>query len=73
MTKPVPPGYFRDPAGHLKRERRDPADRRKTKGSYDGPERRADLRRHADSEIQERELDQMIDEALEEFAADHQH
>ncbi len=65
------PGFFQDHSGEWKKERRASHDRRKRNMSFDHPDRRRSSRRQADLELAEREHKEMIEEALEEFAAEH--
>ena len=71
MSNEIPTGYYRDASGELQRDRRRTScDRRKSHGSAKDGERRDNLRRKTDREIQEREHHDMIADALEEFVAD---
>jgi len=74
MAQRVPTGYYRDSKGELKRDRRQQADRRAVgrRDSGDG-DRRLQPRRAADREFVEREHHDMIEEALAEFASEHEH
>jgi hypothetical protein len=72
VSEEIPEGFYRDHQGDLQRDRRKKADRRANRPSNTDEERRNKLRRHTDEVITEREHHQMIEDALEEFAADHQ-
>jgi len=71
MPGRVPSGYYRDDEGFLRRERRKGGDRRGTGKGWSEPERRGGDRRKANREQIEREFDDMIEDALAEFAAEH--
>ena len=73
MSEQVPSGFYRDGEGTLKRERRHRTDRRKSdpRNSADG-DRRFQPRRSADREFIEREHHAMIEEALAQFAEEHE-
>ncbi|HNV20209.1 MAG TPA: hypothetical protein PLB67_20080 [Candidatus Hydrogenedentes bacterium] len=66
------PGFFKDDSGDWRKERRAGNDRRKRDIPFDHPDRRRGSRRQADLELAEREHRAMIEEALEEFAAEHE-
>lgn len=72
MSGRIPSGYYRDDEGFLRRERRKGGDRRKGNGNWSDSERRRGDRRKANRERMEREYEEMIDDALAEFAADHE-
>ena len=61
-----------DPLGALKRERRGSSERRRPADAYHGEERRNMMRRQSDRLDLEREHDEMIEDALSEFAAEHE-
>jgi hypothetical protein len=63
--------FFHPESGEWRQERRKDSDRRKRDIPFDHEDRRRGSRRHADLEITEREHKKMIEEALEEFAAEH--
>jgi len=63
--------YLHGDTGEWRQERRKDADRRKRDIPFDHEDRRRGSRRRADLEITEREHKEMIEEALEEFAAEH--
>jgi hypothetical protein len=71
MSGQVPAGYYRDAEGALKHDRRKVDRRRGPRADADG-ERRGFSRRAADREFIEREHHSMIEEALTEFAAEHE-
>ena len=71
MSNQVPRGYYVDPLGALKRERRGSSERRVPAEAYRGEERRNKMRRQSDLPDLEREHDEMIEDALSEFAAEH--
>lgn len=62
-----------DPSGALKRERRRNSDRRSTAGVNPAEDRRNKLRRASDRLDLDREHHEMIEDALEEFVAEHEH
>ena len=66
----IPRGQYRDKYGRLQKERRAGADRRHG-GEFEGNERRKMLRRKADREVLDRAHREMIEEALDDFAAEH--
>jgi len=69
----IRPGYYLDAAGVWQTDRRSGRDRREGKPA--GPwenERRCMFRRQVDRERYEREHKQMIEEALTEFAEEHE-
>jgi hypothetical protein len=65
------PGFFRDKEGQWKPDRRASDDRRGRPGSFPHHDRRLHYRRKTDREIMEREARTQIEEALEDFAAEH--
>ena len=71
VSEEIPEGYYRDHQGDLQRDRRKKVDRRANRPANMDGDRRNMLRRHTDEAIMEREHHQMIEDALEEFAADH--
>ncbi len=72
MSSQIPRGYFVDSEGALRRDRRRSSERRSPAGSYPGEDRRNQQRRDGDRGNLEREHHEMIEEALEEFAAEHE-
>ncbi len=73
MTEETRPGYYKDQNGVWQKERRKTPDRRKSAnhGEFPHHDRRTHLRRKADREALERDHREMIEDALEEFAAEH--
>jgi len=71
VTNEIPTGFYQDASGNLKRDRRVKTDRRGPADAWDGVDRRQEGRRHTDYAATEREHDRMIEDALEEFAAEH--
>ena len=66
-------GFYRDSAGVWQPERRSGVDRRAGKPAEPwAHERRGMFRRQADRELYEKEHKQMIEEALEDFAEEHE-
>lgn len=73
MSDHAPAGYYRDRDGNLKRDRRYRTDRRSTTSRAGGDgDRRHKPRRAADRDFVEREHHAMIEEALAEFADEHE-
>ena len=67
------PGYYKDHHGVWQRDRR-LVDRRKNEGESAHKDRRANYgRRKSDEQTLERDHREMIQEALEEFEAEHGH
>lgn len=66
-------GYYQDKFGNLKPDRRTGSDRRGTKASASGRdhERRKMFRRKADRELLDLDHKTAIEEALEDFAEEH--
>lgn len=71
MSGQVPEGFYRDAEGTIKHERRKVERRRGPRADAD-TERRGISRRAADRDFVEREHHSMIEEALTEFAAEHE-
>ncbi len=71
MSGQVPSGFYRSIEGALMRDRRVGDRRHIPRGDADS-DRRGFSRRAADREIVEREHHSMIEEALAEFAAEHE-
>ena len=71
MSGQLPEGSYRDIVGAIKSDRRK-ADRRRAPRADADSERRGFSRRAADRDIVEREHHSMIEEALSEFAAEHE-
>ena len=71
MSKSIPEGYYQDKFGEVKPDRRKKKkDRRDRGGDYDG-DRRNMSRRRSDIEFFKHEHKREIEEALDEFAEDH--
>ena len=70
MLNRVPRGYYVDPSGALKRERRGSSERRVPAEAYRGEERRNRMRRQSDLPDLDREHDELIADALLESPAD---
>lgn len=70
MPNPAPEGYYKDSNGELQPDRRGSTNRRQRNSSIDG-DRRNMLRRKSDSELLKREHEQEIEQALGDFAEDH--
>jgi hypothetical protein len=65
-------GYYRDETGQWRFDRRK-TDRRRQRAQHpDARERRREFRRRADREVYERDHKQMIEEALQDFAEEHE-
>ncbi len=72
MSNEVRPGYYKDANGEWQVDRRKGGDRRDLRIASAGDhERRRFFRRQADREIYQRDHKIMIDEALEDFAEQH--
>ena len=72
VSNRVPRGYYVDPSGALKRDRRRSSERRSLAEAVHGEERRNKMRRQSDRLDLEREHQEMIEDALSEFAAEHE-
>ena len=72
MSSQVPRGYYVDNEGALRRDRRRSSERRSPLEAFRGEERRNKQRRKGDRVNLEREHHEMIAEALEEFATEHE-
>lgn len=67
------PGYYKDKSGKWQKDRRKAPERRQGGGSvFTHHDRRTLKRRKADQEALERETKSQIQEALEEFASEHE-
>ena len=73
MSNHVTRGYYVDPSGALKRDRRGTSERRSPVGAHSGEDRRNKMRRKTDRIDIEREHHDMIEDALKEFAEQHEH
>ena len=72
MSEEYRPGYYRDRSGKWQKDRRKSPDRRAGGGTvFTHHDRRTLKRRKTDHEILERETKRQIEEAMEDFAADH--
>ncbi len=72
MAENVRPGYYQDKEGNWQVDRRSGVDRRsQEQESPYGHERRRLFRRQIDREVYERDHKKMIDEALADFADQH--
>lgn len=72
MSNEVRPGYYKDANGEWQVDRRKGGDRRDLGGGTPGDhERRRFFRRQADRELYQRDHKIMIEEALEDFAEEH--
>jgi hypothetical protein len=68
----IPEGYYQDKFGNMQPDRRAGADRRASSGALKAKhERRKMYRRKVDRELLKRDHKMMIEEALEDFAAEH--
>jgi len=67
----VRPGFFRDKYGRWHKDRRQVPDRRALRKELHHRDRRQMLRRKADREFLERDHRERIDDALDDFAAEH--
>lgn len=67
------PGYYRDANGVWQKDRRVTPDRRRLHHAFPHHDRRLMGRRKADLEFVERDHREMIEDALEQFAAEHDH
>ena len=67
-----PSGFYRDPSGELRPDRRERRERRsRSSKDYGESDRRLRMRRHDDWQRLDREHAQWVDDALEEFSATH--
>ena len=72
MTEEIREGYYKDRYGRWQRDRRTGPDRRGKAGGFPlEHERRKLFRRKMDREILEKDHRNMIDDALEDFAEEH--
>lgn len=72
LDEEVRPGYYKDKNGIWQKDRRGGGvDRRKRHIAFNHHDRRQFYRRKTDEIILEREAKQEIDDALEDFAAEH--
>lgn len=68
----IRPGYYKDQYGVWQKDRRKQVDRRGTAAAFKHHDRRTFYRRKTDQEILERDAKLQIEEALEDFAAEHE-
>ena len=74
MSDEIRPGYYKDKDGNWQKDRRKTPDRRAVSGTeFPHHDRRRWIRRKADREAMERDHKEMIEDALDEFAARHHH
>ncbi len=72
MKDEIREGYYKDRYGNWQKDRRGAADRRGGRANYPlDHERRKMFRRKIDREVYNRDHKDMIEEALEDFAEDH--
>lgn len=71
MSKPIPDGYYQDKQGELKPDRRKKQKDRRIRSSDFDDDRRNKMRRKSDAQFLKREHKREIEDALEEFAEDH--
>ncbi len=72
MSEEHRPGYYKDANGVWQKDRRVTPDRRRANASFSHHDRRLFSRRKADREFVERSHREMIEDALEEFAEEHE-
>ncbi|MBN2307671.1 MAG: hypothetical protein JXR94_01795 [Candidatus Hydrogenedentes bacterium] len=72
LEEEIRPGFYRDDQGEWKKDRRQAPDRRSRDHVYSHDDRRQLFRRKTDREIADRDAKQQIEEALEDFAAEHE-
>ncbi len=72
MENETRPGYFKDSDGNWQKERRKQTDRRCSRENIPRHDRRLLYRRKTDAEIRDRDAKEQIEEALEDFAAEHE-
>ncbi|MFP4500336.1 MAG: hypothetical protein ACLFTT_04995 [Candidatus Hydrogenedentota bacterium] len=72
MTQKVRPGYYEDAEGNWQPDRRSGKDRRTANWWEDTDDRRKHVRRKIDRDLIEREHKLQIQEALEDFAEEHE-
>ena len=71
MSKRIPEGFYRDLDGELKPDRRKVAKERRVRTSSMDGDRRNMQRRKSDIKFAQREHEREIEEALEDFAEEH--
>lgn len=73
MPHSIPEGFFKDEAGELQQDRRvKRQDRRSDRKDFSDGDRRNRQRRVSDEAMLEREHHKQIEDALEDFAEDHE-
>lgn len=72
MEEEIRPGYYKDKDGIWQKDRRKQPDRRNRDVPFLHHDRRAMYRRKTDRVIRERDAKMQIEEALKDFAAEHQ-
>lgn len=72
MENETHPGHFRDKEGNWQKDRREQTDRRRSGANIPRHDRRLLYRRKTDAEIRDRDAKEQIEEALEDFAAEHE-
>ena len=73
MDEEFRPGYYKDELGNWQKDRRKSPERRRRDLEYLHRDRRTIYRRKTDQEILDQDQRQQIAEALEDFAAEHEH
>jgi hypothetical protein len=71
VTDETREGFYQDKHGNWLKDRRKAPDRRLTEGPHNHHEERRQLSRRIDDVILKRDHRNMIEEALEDFAAEH--
>lgn len=72
MTDEIRPGYYQDEFGEWQKDRRVGRERRRSSAEFPHRDRRTAGRRKADLDFIERDTRQQIQEALDDFAAEHE-
>lgn len=73
MSKHIPEGCYQDKSGEIRPDRRAKGKDRRNRGSdFDG-DRRNMMRRKSDIEFLKREHEREIEDALDDFADEHEH
>ena len=72
MSKEIREGYYKDKFGNWRKDRRTAGERRRADSGFPlDHERRKMFRRKADRELLQKDHQAMIEEALEDFAEEH--
>lgn len=72
MSNSIPEGFYKDAAGNLQQDRRGKSEeRRLNRKEFSDGDRRNRMRRASDNAFLEKEHQQQIDDALENFAEEH--